>query len=70
MPSIFGGKEVKLSVVEFTNYVINWWDQLVTSRRYNGDLVEFTNYEYVVNGEFFVIRRYLNVQVSKEDVEH
>ena len=69
MQSIFEEKEVKLSVVEFTNYVINWWDQLVTSRRYNGDIVEFTNYEYIVNG-FFVIRRYLNVQVSKEDVEH
>jgi hypothetical protein len=69
LQSIFEEKEVKLSVVEFTNYVINWWDQLVTSRRYNGDIVEFTNYEYIVNG-FFVIRRYLNVQVSKEDVEH
>ena len=69
MQSIFEEKEVKLSVVEFTNYVINWWDQLVTSRRYNGDIVEFTNYEYIVNG-FFVIRRYLNVQLSKEDVEH
>jgi hypothetical protein len=69
LQSIFEEKEVKLSVVEFTTYVINWWDQLVTSRRYNGDIVEFTNYEYIVNG-FFVIRRYLNVQVSKEDVEH
>jgi hypothetical protein len=29
-----------------------------------------SNVEYVVNGEFFVIRRYLNVQVSKEDVKH
>jgi hypothetical protein len=29
-------KEVKL-VVEFTNYVIIWWDQLVLSKRRNHD---------------------------------
>jgi len=33
-------------------------------------LEDASNVEYVINGEFFVIRRYLNVQVSKEHVEH
>ena len=28
-------KKVKLAVVEFTDYAINWWDQLVTNRRRN-----------------------------------
>jgi len=33
-------------------------------------LEDASNVEYVVNSDFFVIRRYLNVQVSKEHVEH
>lgn len=28
-------KKAKLVVVEFTDYKISWWDQLVTSRRRN-----------------------------------
>ncbi|KAL2480613.1 Retrotrans gag domain-containing protein [Abeliophyllum distichum] len=28
-------KKVKLAVIEFTEYVIMWWDQLVTNRRRN-----------------------------------
>ena len=28
-------KKVKLVVVEFTNYAIIWWDQLVTNKRRN-----------------------------------
>ena len=28
-------KKVKLAVVEFTDYAITWWDQLVTNRRRN-----------------------------------
>ena len=31
----FEEKKVKLAAVEFTNYVIIWWDQLVLSRRRN-----------------------------------
>ena len=30
-------KKVKLAVVEFTDYAIVWWDQLVTNRRRNGE---------------------------------
>ena len=26
-------KKVKIAVIEFTNYTIIWWDQLVTNRR-------------------------------------
>ena len=29
----------KLVVVEFANYVIIWWDQLVTSKRHNGERI-------------------------------
>jgi hypothetical protein len=28
-------KNVKLAVIEFTDYAIIWWDQLVTNRRRN-----------------------------------
>ena len=28
-------KKVKLAVIEFTNYAIIWWDQLVMNRRRN-----------------------------------
>jgi hypothetical protein len=28
-------KKVKLAVIEFTDYAIIWWDQLVTNRRRN-----------------------------------
>ena len=28
-------KKVKLAVIEFTDYSIIWWDQLVTNRRRN-----------------------------------
>jgi hypothetical protein len=28
-------KKVKLAVIEFTDYAINWWDQLVTNRKRN-----------------------------------
>src|SRR5262249_41922635 len=30
-------KKVKLAAVEFTDYALIWWDQLVTSRRRNGE---------------------------------
>ncbi|XP_052193846.1 uncharacterized protein LOC127802180 [Diospyros lotus] len=30
-------KKVKLAVIEFTDYAIIWWDQLVLSRRRNGE---------------------------------
>jgi len=30
-------KKVKIAAVEFTDYAIIWWDQLVTSRRRNGE---------------------------------
>jgi hypothetical protein len=30
-------KKVKLAVIEFTDYVIIWWDQLVTNRRRNNE---------------------------------
>lgn len=28
-------RKVKLTVLEFTDYAITWWDQVVTSRRRN-----------------------------------
>jgi hypothetical protein len=28
-------KKVKLAVIEFTDYAIIWWDQLVTNRKRN-----------------------------------
>ena len=28
-------KKVKLAVIEFSDYALNWWDQLVISRRRN-----------------------------------
>jgi hypothetical protein len=31
-------KKMKLAVIEFTDYAIIWWDQLVTNRRRNHDL--------------------------------
>ena len=31
-------KKVKLAAVEFTDYALIWWDQLVTSRRRNGEM--------------------------------
>ena len=30
-------KKVKLAVIEFTDYAIIWWDQLVTNRRRNNE---------------------------------
>ncbi|XP_012461671.1 uncharacterized protein LOC105781702 [Gossypium raimondii] len=30
-------KKVKLTAIEFSDYAIVWWDQLVTSRRRNGE---------------------------------
>ena len=30
-------QKVKLAVVEFTDYAVIWWDQLVTSRRRTGE---------------------------------
>ena len=30
-------QKVKLAVIEFTDYAVIWWDQLVTSRRQNGE---------------------------------
>jgi hypothetical protein len=30
-------KKVKLVIVEFTSYVIIWWDQLVIGRRHSGE---------------------------------
>ncbi|KAI9180375.1 hypothetical protein LWI28_004199 [Acer negundo] len=30
-------KKVKLSAIEFTDYAIVWWDQLIVSRRRNGE---------------------------------
>jgi len=30
-------KEIKLVVIEFTDYVIVWWDKLVLSRRRDGE---------------------------------
>ena len=34
-------KKVKLTMIEFSNYAITWWDQLVMSRRRNKErLVE------------------------------
>ena len=30
-------KKVKLAVIEFTDYAVVWWDQLVTNRRRNGE---------------------------------
>jgi hypothetical protein len=32
-------------------------------------LEDASNVEYVITGEFLVIRRFLNVQVNEEDVE-
>jgi hypothetical protein len=31
----FGEKKVKLAAIEFTDYAIIWWDQLVMNRRGN-----------------------------------
>ncbi|XP_052477129.1 uncharacterized protein LOC128032557 [Gossypium raimondii] len=31
------GKKVKLAAIEFSDYVMIWWDQLTTSRRRNGE---------------------------------
>ena len=37
----FDEKKVKLAVIEFTDYIMIWWDQLVTNRRMNHEsLVE------------------------------
>ena len=33
--SCFEEKKVKLTIIEFTNYAIIWWDQLVINRRRN-----------------------------------
>ena len=33
----FEEKKVNLAVVEFTNYALVWWDQMVTSRRRSHD---------------------------------
>ena len=33
--SYFEEKKVKLTVIDFTNYAIIWWDQLVMNRRRN-----------------------------------
>ena len=30
-------QKVKLAVIEFTDYAVIWWDQLLTSRRRNGE---------------------------------
>ena len=30
-------KKVKLVIIEFTDYIIIWWDQLVTNRRRNNE---------------------------------
>lgn len=30
-------KKVKLAVIEFSDYAITWWDQLVITRRRNGE---------------------------------
>jgi hypothetical protein len=30
-------KKIKLVIVEFTNYVMIWWDKLVRDRRRNGE---------------------------------
>uniref|UniRef100_A0A2N9JAA8 Reverse transcriptase n=1 Tax=Fagus sylvatica TaxID=28930 RepID=A0A2N9JAA8_FAGSY len=35
--TIFPRKKVKLAVIEFTDYAIIWWDQLVTNRRRNNE---------------------------------
>ena len=30
-------KKVKLAVTEFKDYALHWWDQIVTTRRRNGE---------------------------------
>ena len=30
-------QKVKIAVIEFTNYAVIWWDQLVTGRKRNGE---------------------------------
>ena len=31
-------KKVKLAAIEFTDYDVVWWDQLIVSRRQNGKI--------------------------------
>lgn len=33
----FNEKKVKLVVIGFSNYSITWWDQMITSKRRNGE---------------------------------
>jgi hypothetical protein len=36
-------KKVKLTVIEFTDYVIIWWDQLVMNRKRNHETIFHCN---------------------------
>ena len=52
-------KKVKLVVVEFTDYASVWWDQLVTSRRRNGEYVVSTwNEMKIIMRKQFVPQHY------------
>ena len=35
--AILNKKKVKLVIIEFTEYALIWWDQIVISRRRNGE---------------------------------
>ena len=35
--SYFEAQKVKIAVIEFTDYAVIWWDQLVIGRRWNGE---------------------------------
>jgi hypothetical protein len=35
LPQLLGDKKVKLAMIEFSEYAITWWDQLVINRRQN-----------------------------------
>ena len=52
-------KKVKLAVVEFTDYASVWWDQLVISRRRNGEHVVSTwNEMKVIMSKRFIPQHY------------
>ena len=52
-------KKVKLVAVEFTNYAIIWWDQLVTIQRRNQDhLIMTWNGMKVVMRKRFIPNQY------------
>jgi hypothetical protein len=58
-------KKVKFVMIAFVDYVIVWWDQLVTNHKKNYE----RQVDYSVKGETFIVRRELNMHVKVDDLE-